>query len=112
MVEGILQGMRWLGFDWDEGPYHQTQRMEMYRQSAAKLLASGHAYYCFCTQQDLERRRAAATAEGRPPRYEGICRKISREEGARRRAAGEAAACASPFPTLVVLRSTMPFLDG
>ena len=40
MVEGILQGMRWLGLDWDEGPYHQTQRMEIYRESAAKLLAS------------------------------------------------------------------------
>src|SRR5882724_6885891 len=41
MVEGILQGMRWLGLDWDEGPYQQTQRMEMYRQNAAKLVASG-----------------------------------------------------------------------
>src|SRR4051812_14537039 len=58
MVEGILQGMRWLGLDWDEGPYHQTERMDLYRQSAAKLLASGHAYYCFCTRQDLEQRRA------------------------------------------------------
>src|SRR6202163_2511446 len=92
MVEGILQGMRWLGLDWDEGPYHQTQRMEMYRQNAAKLLASGHAYYCFCTKADLAQRRATAAAEGGPPRYEGICRKISREEGARRRAAGESAA--------------------
>src|SRR6185369_5708176 len=50
------------------------------------------AYYCFCTKAELEQRRAAAAAEGRPPRYEGTCRKISREEGARRRAAGEAAA--------------------
>jgi glutamyl-tRNA synthetase len=71
MVEGILQGMRWLGLDWDEGPYHQTQRMEMYRESAAKLLASGHAYYCFCTKPELEQRRAAAAAEGRPPRSAG-----------------------------------------
>ena len=92
MVEGILQGMRWLGLDWDEGPYYQTQRMEMYRQGAARLLASGHAYYCFCTKAELEQRRSTAVAEGRPPRYEGICRKISREEGARRRAAGESAA--------------------
>src|SRR5450755_2034276 len=61
MVEGILQGMRWLGLDWDEGPYYQTRRMEMYRASAARLLASGHAYYCFCTKKDLEQRRAAAT---------------------------------------------------
>src|SRR3954471_12580603 len=50
MVEGILQGMRWLGLDWDEGPYRQSDRLEMYRQNAAKLVASGHAYYCFCTK--------------------------------------------------------------
>ncbi len=98
MVEGILQGMRWLGLDWDEGPYHQTQRLEMYRENAAKLVASGHAYYCFCTKEELEQRRTAATAEGRPPRYEGVCRKISREEGARRRAAGEAAAVRFAVP--------------
>jgi glutamyl-tRNA synthetase len=98
MVEGILQGMRWLGLDWDEGPYHQTQRLEMYRESAAKLLASGHAYYCFCTKLELEQRREAAAAEGRPPRYEGTCRKISREAGAQRRAAGEAAAVRFAVP--------------
>src|SRR5450755_5087599 len=57
MVEGILQGMQWLGLNWDEGPYYQTRRMEMYRASAARLLASGHAYYCFCTKKDLEQRR-------------------------------------------------------
>jgi glutamyl-tRNA synthetase len=98
MVEGILQGMRWLGLDWDEGPYHQTQRMEMYRETAARLVASGHAYYCFCTKEELERRRAAAAAEGRPPRYEGVCRSISREEGASRRAAGESAAVRFAVP--------------
>ena len=98
MVEGILQGMRWLGLDWDEGPYYQTQRVEMYRENAAKLVAFGHAYYCFCTKEELERRRAAAAAEGRPPRYEGICRNISREEGAQRRVAGEAAAVRFAVP--------------
>src|SRR6202795_342603 len=98
MVKGILQGMRWLGLEWDEGPYHQTERLEMYPESAAKLLASGHAYYCFCTKQELEQRRAAAAAAGRPPRYEGTCRKISREEAARRRAAGESAAVRFAIP--------------
>jgi glutamyl-tRNA synthetase len=98
MVEGILQGMRWLGLDWDEGPYHQTQRMEIYRESAAKLLASGHAYYCFCTKAQMEQRRAAAIAEGRPPRYGGTCRKISREESAQRRAAGESPAVRFAVP--------------
>jgi glutamyl-tRNA synthetase len=68
MVEGILQGMRWLGLDWDEGPHYQTQRVELYRENAAKLLASGHAYYCFCTKEELEQRRAVATTAGRTPR--------------------------------------------
>jgi glutamyl-tRNA synthetase len=98
MVEGILQAMRWLGIDWDEGPYYQSQRLEVYRENAAKLVVSGHAYYCFCTKEELEQRRAVATAAGRPPRYEGICRKISREEGARRRAAGETAAVRFAIP--------------
>jgi glutamyl-tRNA synthetase len=91
MVEGILQGMRWLGLDWDEGPYYQTKRGEMYRQTAEKLLASGHAYYCFCAKEELERRRAAASAAGRTPKYEGACRKISPEQAAQRRASGESA---------------------
>ena len=50
MVEGILVGMRWLGLDWDEGPFFQTQRMDLYKAAAEKLVASGHAYYCFCTK--------------------------------------------------------------
>src|SRR5260370_19523760 len=48
MVEGILRGMEWLGLNWDEGPYYQTQRVELYRAAAARLLDSGRAYYCFC----------------------------------------------------------------
>jgi len=98
MVEGILQGMRWLGLDWDEGPFFQTQRIDLYRQTAAKLLASGHAYHCFCTKEELEKRRAAANAAGRPPKYEGTCRKISAEDAAKRIAAGEAAAVRFAVP--------------
>lgn len=89
MVEGILAGMRWLGLNWDEGPYYQSQRMELYRSTAARLVEAGHAYYCFCSKELLEQRRAAAQAEGRPPRYEGTCRKLSPQDVARRRAAGE-----------------------
>ena len=98
MVEGILEGMRWLGLNWDEGPYYQTQRMEMYRAAAAKLISSGHAYYCFCSKEELERRKAAAAAEGRPPKYEGTCRKIAPEESAKRRSAGEPAAVRFAVP--------------
>ena len=95
MVEGILHGMLWLGLDWDEGPLHQSDRMELYHATAARLLESGHAYYCFCTKESLEQRRAAAVAAGRPPRYECACRQIPREEAERRHAAG--AACAVRF---------------
>jgi len=98
MVEGIVQGLRWLGMDWDEGPFFQTQRLDLYRQAAAQLVASGHAYYCFCTKDDLEKRRAAATAEGRPPKYEGTCRKIGAQEATRRLAAGETGAVRFAIP--------------
>jgi glutamyl-tRNA synthetase len=90
--------MRWLGLDWDEGPYFQTQRMELYRDAGAKLVASGHAYYCFCSKEELERRRNAATAEGRPPKYEGTCRRIPQEEAARRKTMGESAAVRFAVP--------------
>ena len=67
MVEGILVGMRWLGLNWDEGPYYQTQRMDLYRAAAEKLVASGHAYYCFCTKEELDQRRQAAQYRRRRP---------------------------------------------
>src|SRR4051812_44235991 len=98
MVEGIVQGLRWLGMDWDEGPFFQTQRLDLYRHAAAQLVASGHAYYCFCTKEDLEKRRAAATAQGRPPKYEGTCRKLAPEEAARRVATGETGAVRFAIP--------------
>lgn len=98
MVEGILQGMRWLGLNWDDGPYFQTKRMDLYRAAGAKLLASGYGYYCFCTKEQLEERRAKATAEGRTPKYDGTCRKISHEEAERRKNAGEPAAVRFAVP--------------
>src|SRR5438046_4301224 len=91
MVEGILQGLRWLGLDWDEGPYYQTQRVNLYRSAADRLLESGAAYYCFCSKEDLEQRRKKAAEEGRPPKYEGTCRKLGRAEASSRKAAGEPA---------------------
>ena len=98
MVEGILQGMKWLGLDWDEGPYYQTQRGDLYRSAAAKLIEAGAAYYCFCSKEELESRRAKAAAEGRPPRYEGTCRKTERAEAARRKLSGEPAAVRFAVP--------------
>ena len=98
MVEGILQGLKWLGINWDEGPYYQTQRVDLYRAAAARLLDSGAAYYCFCTKEELEARRVKAAQEGRPPRYEGTCRKIDRAEALRRKNSGEAAALRFAVP--------------
>jgi glutamyl-tRNA synthetase len=98
MVEGILQGLAWLGINWDEGPYYQTKRVDLYRAAAARLIESGAAYYCFCSKEELEARRAKAAAEGRPPRYEGTCRKLEPAEAARRTNAGEAAAVRFAIP--------------
>ena len=98
MVEGILTGMRWLGLNWDEGPFFQSRRLDLYKQTAEKLLASGHAYHCFCTKAELEQRRAEAAAAGRPPMYDRRCRGIAPAEAAARRAAGEAAAVRFAVP--------------
>jgi glutamyl-tRNA synthetase len=98
MIEGILQGLDWLGIHWQEGPYYQTQRTDLYRAAARRLLESGAAYYCFCRKEELEKRRAVAAAEGRPSRYEGSCRSIALEEALRRKNAGEPAALRFAIP--------------
>jgi len=98
MVDGILQGLKWLGITWDEGPFFQSQRLPMYTATAVKLLDSGHAYHCFCTKEELESKRAAASAEGRQSKYDGTCRGISREEADRRMANGEKAAVRFKVP--------------
>src|ERR1700761_441062 len=76
MVQGILDGMRWLGMEWDEGPFYQSRRLPLYQETATQLHASGHAYYCFCTKEELEQRRTAAVAAGKPPMYDRRCRAI------------------------------------
>jgi glutamyl-tRNA synthetase len=91
MVTGILEGMRWLGMDWDEGPFYQSQRLDLYARTAASLLESGHAYHCFCTREELESRRASATKAATVPRYDGRCRSISRSEAQGRITQGERA---------------------
>ena len=88
MVEGIVEGMRWLGLDWDEGPFFQSNRLDLYTATAEKLLASGHAYPCFCTKEELEQRSQTATAEGRPPMYDRRCRARTAEEVKEKQSAG------------------------
>lgn len=72
-IDAIIQGMKWLGLDWDEGPYRQTNRFDIYRQYAGRLLKEGKAYYCYCRTEELEARRKAAMAEGRPVKYDRRC---------------------------------------
>jgi glutamyl-tRNA synthetase len=73
-VKAILDAMEWLELTWDEGPYFQTQRLDIYREYADRLVDSGHGYWCECTPEELDIRRSAAMAEGRKPKYEGTCR--------------------------------------
>jgi glutamyl-tRNA synthetase len=73
-VDAILEGMAWAGLGWDEGPYYQMQRLARYRAVADQLLASGHAYHCYCTREELDAMRAAQQARGEKPRYDGRCR--------------------------------------
>ena len=75
-IESIIESMKWLGLDWDEGPFRQTDRMETYRTYAYKLLEEGKAYRCYCTPEELEERRQKAMKEGKPPRYDRRCREI------------------------------------
>ncbi|MBW7924647.1 MAG: glutamate--tRNA ligase [Burkholderiaceae bacterium] len=70
-TQAILDGMRWLGLDADEGPYYQMQRMDRYREVLAQMLAEGTAYRCWCTKEELEAMRAGQEARGLKPRYDG-----------------------------------------
>jgi glutamyl-tRNA synthetase len=81
---GIVDGLRWLGLDWDEGylkggphePYVQTERLDRYHAAINALVAHGDAYLCYCTAEELEQRRKAAEASGLPPGYDGHCRRL------------------------------------
>jgi glutamyl-tRNA synthetase len=109
----LLDSLRWLGLDWDEGPepydvarsaraegdggppevgphapYRQSQRTDIYQDIAARLLEAGHAYPCYCTQEELEARREAARAAGRPSGYDGTCRTLTDEQKAAYEAGG------------------------
>ena len=70
-VNAILEGMNWLGLDYDEGPFYQTQRFDRYREVLQQLLREGKAYYCYCTREELEALRAEQMAHKIKPRYDG-----------------------------------------
>lgn len=73
----ILEGMKWLGLNWDEGPFFQMERMNVYKAHVEDLLKRGLAYKCYCTQEELEEKRQLAMKEGRKPKYDGKCRELT-----------------------------------
>jgi glutamyl-tRNA synthetase len=97
--EGVLEGLRWLGLHWDEGPdvggphgpYRQSERIDIYRQYVHRLFDAGRAYYCFCTPVELDRERQVAQAEGHAYRYSGRCRALTAAEVNRRLQVGHEA---------------------
>ena len=102
----ILDDLAWLGLAWDEGPdvggpygpYRQSERLATYREAADGLLAAGLAYRCFCSQERFDQVRLSALADGRPPRYDGTCRRLDPATVAARLAAGEPAALRFAVP--------------
>ena len=105
----LLDSLRWLGLDWDEGPevggpygpYRQSERGHLYADVAQRLLEAGHAYECFCTAEELEEQRESARAAGKAPGYDGTCRRLDPAERDARRAEGRSS----------VLRFAMPDQD-
>ena len=93
----IMDGLRWLGLEYDEGPdvggpygpYRQSERKEIYQEYAKQLIAMGHAYYCFCTPERLDQVRQEQHGRKESPHYDGTCRKLDPDEAARRVVAGE-----------------------
>jgi glutamyl-tRNA synthetase len=95
-LEAIMDGLRWLGLDWDEGPevggdygpYFQSQRLELYKGAAERLVKQGDAYYCYCSPERLEEMRKEQVARKQPPGYDRRCRNLSPQERAKKAAEG------------------------
>jgi glutamyl-tRNA synthetase len=78
-IEAIIEGMKWLNLDWDEGPYRQTNRFDLYKSYVDRLLSEGKAYRCYCMPEELEQRRQDALAKGLPQKYDGRCRNLTED---------------------------------
>lgn len=89
-VQGILDGLRWLGLDWDAGPFFQSRHLADHQAAAERLLAGGHAYRCFCAREELEEKREAARAAKQTYRYDGACRRLTADRIAALTAEGRA----------------------
>lgn len=93
-IEAIIEGMKWLNLDWDEGPLRQTARFDIYRSYVERLIKEDKAYYCYCASGELEQRRQEALAQGKSPKYDGRCR----ESGQMARGKGQGAAVRFKMP--------------
>jgi len=82
-TQSIMESLKWLGLDWDQGPYFQSRRMDIYREHVQKLLDEGKAYYCHCSPEELEAKRQAAMAQGKKPMYDRTCRDLGLSKTAR-----------------------------
>lgn len=78
--KNIEEGLKWLTFSWDEGPFHQMDRLDIYKKYTDQLLSEGKAYLCFCTKEELEAEKKQQTEEKKPIVYSGKCRDLSKEE--------------------------------
>jgi glutamyl-tRNA synthetase len=87
-IQGIIDGLNWLGLDWDEGPYFQSAHGQEHRDAAKRVLDTGHAYRCYCTREDLEMKREAALAAKQSVGYDGTCRALTKEDIATKEALG------------------------
>lgn len=87
-TDGLIEDLKWMGLNWQEGPYYQSQRQDIYDQYYHELEEQGLLYPCFCSQEDLEITRKLQRSAGKPPRYPGTCRKLTKEEVAEKIAAG------------------------
>jgi glutamyl-tRNA synthetase len=87
-IQGIIKSLKWLGITWDEGPYFQSQFIHEHQAAARKLLQSGHAYKCFCTKEELDRKRQAALKQKNDVKYDGTCRRLTPDQVAEKKAAG------------------------
>jgi len=105
-VRFVIDSLRWLGLDWDEGPevggeygpYRQTERMTLYADAAMRFREEGRAYFCYCTPEELEDRRAEARRRGQKPGYDRRCRRLSHEERERFEAEGRPRAIRFAMP--------------
>ena len=80
-VDAILEGLDWLGLDYDEGPFYQSDRFDRYNEVINELVSKGQAYYCDCSKERLESMRESQIANKEKPKYDGCCRKKSLKNG-------------------------------